>query len=200
METRYDVIEKATLDCLDEMYRSSQPSITWEEVVKQSEENKNRRVWTEHYLPQHLYMKILEKYLSMYRIKEEWADNINVLAEYFREGGTKDKYIPERVDEHGNKHPGYRGYEKVEPIMIQFKNLLRSQGIECPEGIAISLSELVMQNIDDCKNFYIHNREEMGFRFDVSNYSPNSNINAVREFYKGTDIIINEIEDIEEEE
>ena len=34
----------------------------------------------------------------------------------------------------------------------------------------------------------------MQFSFNVSNYSPNSNIEAVREFYKDTDIVINEIE------
>ena len=67
-------------------------------------------------------------------------------------------------------------------------------------SIAITLSDLLFSNIQDCKDFYKFDREEMGFRMDISNYSPNSNIEAVREFYKDTDIVINEIVEQEDEE
>ena len=200
MQSRRDMLEKATIDCLDEMYRKSQPSITWDEVIKQSKENKNRQIWQEHYLPQRLYVNILEKYMNMYRIKEEWTDNINLLEDYLKSGGTRDKYIPETVDPDGRKHPGYRGYERVDPIVIQIKNYLNSQGVETPDGLALSITDMIMRTISDCKNFYVHNRDEVGFRIDVSNYSPCSNIETVREFYKDTDTIIEEIVDDEEED
>ena len=41
---RSDVIEKAIIDCLDEMYRRSQPSITWEEIQKQAKEDPGRHI------------------------------------------------------------------------------------------------------------------------------------------------------------
>ena len=196
--TRRDIIEKATIDCLDEMYRQSQPSITWDEVVEQSKQNKDRHIWREHYLPQHLYMKIMEKYMYAYRIRDEWEGNVRVVEEYLEKGGTKDKYISAHTDATGY-HPGYRGYEKVESIAVQFQKKLKEMNVLHGSSIAITLSDLLFSNIHDCKEFYKFDREEMGFRMDVSNYAPNSNIEAVREFYKDTDIVINEVLEEDEE-
>lgn len=190
--SRREIIEKATIDCLDEMYRLSQPSITWDEIQKQAKENPERHIWREHYLPQHLYIKIMEKYMDAYRIRDEWTHNIKVLEEYLEKGGTKDKYISAYTDSTGY-HSGHRGYEKVEPITIQFQKKLKEMDIEY-SSIALTLSDILFTNINDCKEFYKFNREEMGFRMDISNYSPNSNIKDVRDFYKDTDIVINEIE------
>ena len=203
--TRRDIIEKATIDCLDEMYRRSQPSITWDEVIEQSKQNKDRHIWQEHYLPQHLYMKIMEKYINAYRIRDEWEDNVRVVEEYLGNGGTKDKYILAYTDSSGY-HPGHRGYEKVKPIKEQIENILNDEftsGEVSPfvkDGIRDKMVEAVMNTISDCKEFYKINREEMSFRMDISNYSPNSNIESVREFYKDTDIVINEVLEKEEEE
>lgn len=198
--TRRDIIEKATIECLDEMYRQSQPSITWDEVIEQSRQNKDRHIWREHYLPQHLYMKIMEKYMYAYRIQDEWSGNIRVIEEYLEKGGTKDKYIQPYTDATGY-HPGHRGYEKVESIAVQFRKKLKEMNVLHGSSIAMSLSDILFSNIQDCKEFYKFDREEMGFRMDVSNYAPNSNIEAVREFYKDTDIVINEIpEEVEEDD
>ena len=190
---RRDIIEKATIDCLDEMYRQSQPSITWEEIQKQAKENPDRHIWREHYLPQHLYMKIMEKYMHAYRIRDEWSGNVRVIEEYLEKGGTKDKYISPYTDSTGY-HPGHRGYEKVESIAVQFQKKLKEMNVLHGSSIAMTLSDILFSNINDCKEFYKFNREEMGFRMDVSNYAPNSNIEDVRDFYKDTDIVINEIE------
>jgi hypothetical protein len=196
--TRRDIIEKATIECLDEMYRQSQPSITWDEVIEQSRQDKDRHIWREHYLPQHLYMKIMEKYMYAYRIQDEWTSNVRVIEEYLEKGGTKDKYIAAYTDATGY-HPGHRGYEKVESIAVQFQKKLKEMNVEHGSSIAMTLSDLLFSNIKDCKEFYKINREEMGFRMDVSNYSPNSNIEDVREFYKDTDIVINETPKEDEE-
>lgn len=198
--TRRDIIEKATIECLDEMYRQSQPSITWDEVIEQSRQDKDRHIWREHYLPQHLYMKIMEKYMYAYRIQDEWTGNVRVIEEYLEKGGTKDKYIAAYTDSTGY-HPGHRGYEKVESIAVQFQKKLKEMNVLHSSSIAITLSDLLFSNIQDCKEFYKFDREEMGFRMDVSNYAPNSNIEAVQEFYKDTDIVINEIpEEVEEDD
>lgn len=202
MKTRSEIIDKAIIDCLDEMYRRSQPSITWEEITAQAKENPNRSIWVEHYLPPHIFIDIQEKYMRMYRIKEEWESNIEVLENYLKEGGTKDKYIEACTDENGNYHPGYRGYENVPPIAQQIQTILEEQlekGYRA-ESLKNLIVDTVMNAITDCKEFYKFDRDELNFRMNVSNYSPNSNIEAVREFYKDTDIVINEIEEKEEEE
>lgn len=197
---RRDMVEKAIIECLDEMYRESQPSITWDEIQEQARVNPNRSIWQEHYLPQWKYKDIQEKYMRVYRIKEEWNGNIELLEEYLNKGGTKDKYIPEQIDELGFKHPGYRGYEKVEPIANQIETILLEQlepGSRT-ESLKKNIVDAVMNTIGYCKEYYCFNREEISFRFNVSNYSPNSNIEAVREIYAGTDVVINEdVEEIE---
>ena len=200
IEDRRDMIEKAIIDCLDEMYRKSQPSITWDEIQEQAKENPERRIWQEHYLSTKQYEEIQDKYMDMYRIGNEWDSNISLVEEYLTKGGTKDKYIPDTIDEDGFKHPGYRGYEKVAPIANQIEAILLEQlepGSRT-ETLKNNIVDAVMNTIGYCKEFYCFNREEVGFRFNISNYSPNSNIEAVREIYKDTDIVINE--DIDDEE
>lgn len=204
MVSRRDMISKAVIDCLDEMYRKSQPSITWEEVEAEAKLNPEKRIWEEHYLSAKKFEEIQDKYLSMYRIGDEFKSNVTLVEEYLSKGGTRDKYMPEVIDEDGFKHPGYRGYEKVPAIKEQIEKILNDElasGEVSPfvkDAIRDKIVESVMNTIADCKEFYCFNREEIGFRFNVSNYSPNSNIEGVREIYKDTDIVINE--DIDDEE
>lgn len=204
MESRSDIISKAVVDCLDEMYRKSQPSITWEEVEAEAKINPEKRIWQEHYLSPKKFEEIQDKYMYMYRIGDEFKDNVTLVEDYLSKGGTRDKYMPEVIDEDGFKHPGYRGYEKVPPIKEQIEKILNDEfasGEVSPfvkDAIRDKIFESVIKTIADCKEFYCFNREEIGFRFNVSNYSPNSNIEAVREVYKDTDIVINE--DIDDEE
>ena len=204
MESRRDLISKAAIDCLDEMYRNSQPSITWEEVEAEAKLNPEKRIWEEHYLSAKKFEEIQDKYLSMYRIGDEFKSDVTLVEEYLSKGGTRDKYMPEVIDEDGFKHPGYRGYEAVPPIKEQIEKILNNElasGEISPfvkDAIRDKIVESVMNTIADCKEFYCFNREEIGFRFNVSNYSPNSNIEGVRAIYKDTDIVINE--DIEGEE
>ena len=206
MESRSDIISKAVIDCLDEMYRKSQPSITWEEVETEAKLNPKKRIWQEHYLSSKKFEEIQDKYMYMYRIGDEFKDNVGLVEEYLSKGGTRDKYMSEVIDKDGFKHPGYRGYEKVPPIKEQIEQILNegfASGEVSPfvkDAIRDKIVESVMNTIADCKEFYCFNREEIGFRFNVSNYSPNSNIEGVREIYKDTDIVINEDIDDEDEE
>lgn len=199
---RKDMVEHAIIECLDEMYRNSQPSITWDEIQKQAKENPKRSIWSEHYLPQWLYKDIQDKYMRLYRIRDEWHNNVELVEEYLNKGGTKDKYIPEQIDESGFKHPGYRGYESVKPIKEQILEVL-NEALEVgnrTEIICDKITNVVLETITACKNFYKHDRDEQMFYFNVANYSPNSNIEAVREFYAGTDTIIEDIKEETEED
>lgn len=203
LKSRRDLISKAVIDCLDEMYRNSQPSITWEEVEAEAKLNPEKRIWEEHYLSAKKFEEIQDKYLSMYRIGDEFKSDVTLVEEYLSKGGTRDKYMPEVIDEDGFKHPGYRGYESVPAIKEQIEKILNDELVSgevssfVKDAIRDKIVESVMKTIADCKEFYCFNREEIGFRFNVSNYSPNSNIEGVREIYKDTDIVINE--DTEEE-
>lgn len=198
--SRRDFVGEVAIKCLDEMYRSSQPSITWEEVIAQWEENPDRRIWTEHYLPQFLYEEIMERYLYVYRISEEWTGNINTLIDYLEKGGSKDKYIEAHTDEYGY-HPGYRGYEKVPPINQQIQEILKNEIGDGCEGCCDKIVECVMNTIKNCQSFFKFDRMELGFRFMVGNQSPCSNIETVRELYKDNpDIIINEVNEEDEED
>lgn len=193
MKTRRDIVNKAVFDCLDEMYRNSQPSITWEEVESEAKMNPEKRIWEEHYLSAKKFEEIHDKYMHMYRIGDEFKDNVGLVEEYLSKGGTKDKYIEAHTDEYGY-HPGYRGYENVKPIKEQIREIVINELGEgnVSNSITNKITETVMNTIKYCKEFYCFNREEIGFRFNVSNYSPNSNIEAVRKIYKDTDIVINE--------
>ena len=88
MKYRFDIIEQAIIECLNEMYINSQPSITWEDILEQAKKEPKRCIWQEHYLPKHLYERILERYKQMYRIGDEWTGNIELLERYLTEGGT----------------------------------------------------------------------------------------------------------------
>ena len=99
MESRSDIISKAVIDCLDEMYRKSQPSITWEEVEAEAKINPKKRIWQEHYLSPKKFEEIQDKYMYMYRIGDEFKGNVTLVEEYLSKGGTRDKYMPEVIDE-----------------------------------------------------------------------------------------------------
>lgn len=198
--TRRDMISKAAIECLDEMYQRSQPSITWDEVVRIANKYPKRRIWQEHYLPQWLYMDILEKYMSLYKISSDWCAHVELVKKYLIEGGTKDKYIPETIDKDGFKHPGYRGYEEIPSISDKINDIITRHYGNVEPGqnhLVKKIVDAVMENVKDCEQFFDTNRDEIGFRMEVGNYSPNSNIEDVREFYKNDPHI--KIHDIKEE-
>lgn len=202
MESRKDFIADISIKCLDEMYRKSQPSITWAEMQELWKENPNRQIWREHYLPQFMYNDIIDKYMRVYRIGEEWSNNINLLIDYLTKGGSKDVYIPEKIDAYtGDIKPAHRSYVDVPPIKEQILNILKKYlGDNAPQ-VGDDLMDCIMNTINDCKTFFKFDRYENSFKFVVADQSPCSNIKLVQEFYKDNpDIIINEINEEEEED
>lgn len=176
--TRKYILERAVEECLDEMYRKSQPSITWEEVLKGHKEGKyseNNTVIDQHYLSQDEYTDIKERYMHMYNIHNDWKDSADLMIEYLEKGGTKDKYIPAVTDETGY-HPGYRGYEKTPKLIDALKEFLSEEDAQ-------KATEKVFELMNDCKNFYRGDAEESSFSFTLMNYSPNSCKDKVQEFW-----------------
>ena len=186
---RTEIIEKAINECLAEMYSKAQPPFDYMQMLEDYENGceglneKYRDFYMRHYLSQEEYHEIQEKYIDLYRIHNEWKENADLMIDYLKKGGTKDKYIPERVDEDGFKHPGYRGYEKVDPLKDYITEILTPFFSDCND-LVDTITNKVFELMDNCKDFYCPNREEISFTFSVVNYSPNSNKETVLKYWE----------------
>lgn len=200
--SRKSILNKAIHDCFKEMYAKSQPSADWDQIIKEFEEgkrDKNERVYEQHYLSQEEYTYIVEKYIDAYNIKAQWKDDVEIVEEYLSKGGSKDKYFKDKYDKDGNLiEPGYRGYEKVDPLCNHIKKILKD-GLgenwhEIADEKANKITDKVMELINTCKDFYKFDREESSFRITCAlGASPTSNPETVKKYWKektGEDIHI----------
>ena len=205
MLDRSEIIERAYHECLAEMYAKSQPSADYYQLLEDAKNgkiDKDEKVYERHYLSHEEFKHILGKYKDAYNIKSHWVDDIEVLENYIKEGGSKDKYFEAYTDENGNYHPGHRGYEKVAPLREQLSKLFYNSDFytgsemnEASEELINDLHNEVTNIIDTCKNFYRFDREETSFDCSVAlGPSPCSNKDTVIEYWKsqGIDIEIEE--------
>lgn len=200
MITRNDIIERAFIECMTEMYAKAQPSADYNQLIndyKDGKIDKNDTVYDRYYLSVAEFDYIRKKYIEIYGLKETWRPNIEVLEEYLNNGGSKDKYIEAHTDDNGLYHSGYRGYETVKPIKEQIKEILNTEIGEgnVSNSIANKITDAVMNTIDDCKGFYRFDREESQFSASVAlGASPTSNKDTVIKYWKsqGVDIQIEE--------
>ena len=196
---RKDIFRKAFHDCMKEMYAKAQPSVDYDQLIedyKSGKIGKDERICEYYYLSWDEFLYIRDKYAEAYGMTKTWIPNIEVLEQYLNEGGAKDKYIPEQVDENGFKHPGYRGYEKVAPLKDQIYNcLFEYTEADDAKNITDKIFNIVMDNISNCKDFYRFDRERDDFDCNVAlGASPTSNPKSVIEYWKsqGKDIVIEE--------
>ena len=201
MLTRKEVLERAVRDCFTEMYEKAQPSISWDQIIrefKDGQRDKDERVYEQHYLSQEEFTYIVDKYMEAYNIKPHWKEDVEVIEDYLNKGGHKDKYIPKKKDPDGFVHPGYRSYEEVPPIKeLILKELYKwiDNDNQC-NGAAEAITNLVMNTIKECKDYYRFDSEEASFRYTTAlGASPTSNPETVKKFWKektGEDIKIEE--------
>lgn len=170
---RNDIISQAINECLNELYKNSQPSISLNEIT----ENYNSGMYSienphyqQHYLSQEEQQEIIEHFKHIYRINNEWNDNVQLVYDYLEKGGTKDKWIPRDGD-----NPGYRGYEKTLPLK---------------EYIGEEFTNKTLELIKNCQDFYRGDHDEQIFDFNVFNYSPCTNKDTVKEYWKSKGIDI----------
>ena len=193
MLNRRKVLEQAIHDCFKEMYAKSQPPADWDKIVdefKTGVREKDERVYEQHYLSKDEFTYILDKYIEAYNIKSHWKEDVEIIENYLKNGGLKDVYISAQYDDNGDIiSPGYRSAEKVPAITDQITNIV-------PGDAGKTISELVLNNIINCKNFYKFDQEENSFRFNISlGASPTSNPDTVKKYWKektGEDIQIEE--------
>lgn len=170
------------MKCMKEMYERAQPSANYDDIYAYYEQCNEQhitpdKIYNRHYLSKEEFDYILNKYVSEYKLSNDFKRDCDIIIRDMEEGCSKDKYIPEWTDEFGT-HPGYRGYEKVPPLK---------------ETIGDENAQKVIDFIKMRKEFYRFNREEEGFRFDIAlTDSPTSNEKTVIEYWKsqGKDIEI----------
>ncbi len=183
---RIKVLERAVHECYKEMYAKAQPPADWDEILtkaERGEEDKNFPFYRQHYLSQEEYTDIIESYIYAYHIRRNTKAHMDLVKDYFVNGGTKDKYIEAHEDEY---HPGYRGYEKTPKLK---------------DVIGKEATDKVLELLENCTNFYGNEHEECGFRFTVMDCSPTSNKQDVIDYWKskGVDIEIKEYNPYEDE-
>ena len=201
---RDTILDKAIHDCFKEMYAKSQPMADYDNLLeeyKSGKIGKDERIYDRHYLSQEEFKYILKKYIDAYRCNKFWDEYIEILEEYLNEGGNKDKYIPEKIDEDGFKHPGYRSYESVPPLKVLIKNII-DEYFEHKElnqdrtELADDITNKVMEIIHNCKEYYNFDREEEQFSIAITlGASPTSNPETVKKWWKDNYNVDIEIEE-----
>ena len=180
-----DVIIKRAIDeCMEEMYLKAQPSVSYKELIEkvksgEIEDSHENPVYNRYYLSQEEFEYIRNKYSEAYEFKPHWREDIEVLEEYFKNGGSKDKYIPETMEEDGSIHPGYRSYEKVKPLRSQIQDLIQD------ENLANKVTDLVFDTIKECKDYYRFDKTQEIFDFHIClGASPTINKDTVKKYWE----------------
>ena len=189
MLTRDEILSKAAHDCMCEMYAKAQPAADWDNIVEEYRSGKigkDERVYDRHYLSMDEFLYIRDKYKTAYNIKKTWKPDIEFLEELLTNGGLKDGYVNDWVDDEGNKHLGYRSADDVPPLKDQIFSSLKeylTEGVtkDATNGIA----DIVMNTIKNYKNFYKFDREEDNFDCNIAlGASPCSNAETVKKWWK----------------
>ena len=168
MINRNDVILKAMDECLEEMFKWAQPSISIKELIKSGfKDDEKNPLYTKHYLSSDNFSYIKDCYAYSYGIVDNWDDTFNLIYEQLEKGGIEDDYKPATED-----RPGYRDYKKVDPL---------TKHLRTPEDF-----DTVIEYIKKIQDFFKgHCRELNSFSMSVClGCSPSSNKEAVEKYWQ----------------
>lgn len=194
---RESVLMQAVEDCYREMFAKAQPMADWDNLIQEYkegkiDEEKDGPIYNRHYLSCQEYAYIIDKYIEAYKIKSDWNDHIDILKEYLIKRGVKDTYIDGYTDENGNYHSGYRGYEKIAPMVEHIKKIIsdeladeHDENNEVTAAVAQKVANKVIELINTCQDFYRFNGDECKFRNTLAmGASPTSNAETVKKWWK----------------
>lgn len=224
MITRSDVISKASIDCLKELYSKVQPSVDWDDFMQQNKDySKKYKEWEErrrkgeilsieefcgprpcefYYLPKDIFKEIADSYVRAYELdaQSNLLDIIEILKGYCNKP-IEEAYVEESD---GERRRGY-----IHPASIQewIAGILRGyyDDSECNDHttVAKELCEEFFHYLDKAGKFYCWTHDLNAFNMTVYlGPSPCSNKEKVInnwKLYKGIDIKIDESIYIEEE-
>lgn len=214
MITRSEVLEKASIDCLKELYSKVQPSVDWDDFMQQNKDYsikyeqwkqmENRppieefcgpRPYEFYYLPKQVMKEIADSYVRAYGIDQhaELLDIIEILKGYCNKP-IEEAYVEESDGERR------RGYIHPLPIQEWIAGILKGyyDDSECGDHstVAKELCEEFFHYMDKAGKFFSWNHDINAFNTTVYlGPSPNSNKEKVIENwkkYRDTKIIIDE--------
>ena len=187
MITRDEVLTKASMDCLKDLYKLAQPSVDWNDFMQENKEYSLKyKEWDDwkikktphpewegksiteilgprpyefYYLPKDVMKEIADSYIIAYRIntQQELLNTIEILKSYCKDT-IIDKYIDEHIDENGNWHPGYRSYDHPNNLEKEINKIITNY-----KGGKIPDQELLINNI---KNKFFEFLDMAGNFFD----------------------------------
>ena len=214
MITRSDVLEKASIDCLKELYSKVQPSVDWDDFVQQNKDYsikyeqwkqmENRppieefcgpRPYEFYFLPKQVMKEIADSYVRAYGIDQhaELLDIIEILKGYLNKP-IEEAYVKESDGE------TRRGFAHPLPIQKWIAGILKGyyDGSECGDHstVAKELCEEFFHYMDKAGKFFSWNYDINAFNTTVYlGPSPSSNKEKVIENwkkYRDTKVIIDE--------
>lgn len=190
---RDTIISQAVDACYTELYKRAQPSADFKELMAQYKIDK-KQFYDHYYLSSEELKYVVEKYIEAYGMEDFWDRHFNLLKDNLKEGGMKDKWIPEKVDENGFRHPGYRGYEKYPPLRNQICSILEASFLSDTtiNELTDKVTDKVFELINIVQDFYKHDKEKNDFTFTMYlGGSPTSNPDTVKEYWKSQGVDIN---------
>lgn len=166
MIKREDILNEAVDRCLTEMYKRAQPSISWKKIKELTERgvyNVGNQFIDQHYLSKEEYTDIINEYIAAYDLHNPFKENCDTVSKYLKDGGRRDVIIRE------DNLPPRREIEDTPKLS---------------DAIGDENAQVVLDLVDACRNYFRGEGSETGFRFNVMNYSPSSNKEAVQAFWK----------------
>lgn len=182
MFNKDEVWREAFNRCMKEMYAKAQPSADWDQILedfKNGKYDKDTRIFERYYLSKEEFDYILDKYIKAYGFEEKWNNYVDIVADWFNTGGTKEVY---------NKITNRREYKDIPKILDELKEFLSDKD-------ANKVNRLINSYLDYCKKFYKFDRNEYDFRCAIAlGASPTCNPKTVIDYWKsqGIDVEIEE--------
>lgn len=200
MLTREEILNKAYHDCMFEMYAKAQPEADWDNIVEEyrtGKLGKEDRVYERHYLSMDEFLYIRDKYKTAYNIVGHWKEDADFLINTLIDGGLKDKYNPEVIDEDGFRHPPYRSAEEVGTLRDNIAKVLEEYiGEKNTPKLRDEIGAKIIELLENYKDFYRFDREEENFDINISlGASPCCNAETVKKWWKDNYDVNIEIEE-----
>lgn len=207
MKSRRDVLVNAIDECLKEVYTLVQPSVEWDDFLKQNKEflekekeyykipKKDRPKYLDYmgpkpcefyYLPEKVFKEVADSYIYAYDLDKHQGllDTIKILKDYCNKP-IVDKYIEGELHEDGTRGPGHRGYDHPDNLIEEVRKIL----IKYDDHMDSEISEEVVNKFFEFLNmageFFNWNGELNSFYTNVHlGPSPNSYKEAVIDNWK----------------
>lgn len=184
MKTREDILEQACIECLAEMYSKAQPPLDFKQYyqdVKTGKIDKNDKIHERHYLSSDETDYIVNKYINLYAIDNQWVEHADLVFNYLKNGGVKILWKEDTKE-----------YVNQDPLNDVIKQVLINHDVLDTELLE-DLVDSVFNIIVNCKSFYKLDKELQSFKYTIYlGIAPCSSKESVIQYWsnKGINITI----------